>query len=247
MFGDNLIPFPMQDWQAYRAAALALLAGQNPYHAGWGIFRLLYPPWALILILPYLLLSHDAAFFAMSITSTVVLGLVARRFKLGTLGTFFLISTPTHLYALGYGNVVWLPWIGLLFPAPIALIFLSTKPHVTLVVILIILMREWDRAGLYGVIIAAAPTAVLTMIWLILWGFPDLGGENIGNVTFFPWSLLLGVPALILAMRHRSTRLAAFANPFLMPYTTFYGYLGTAFAFPFWAWLVSFLPVVFYR
>lgn len=235
----------MQDWQAYRAAALALLAGQNPYHAGWGIFRLLYPPWALILILPYVLLSHDAAFFAMSITSIIVLAILARHFRLGTMGTFFLISTPMHLYALGYGNVVWLPWIGLFFPAPIALIFLTTKPHVTFAVILVILLREWNRAGLQGVLIAIAPTALLTAIWLIAWGVPDFGGANIGNVTFFPWSLLVGVPALIAALRRRSIRLAAFANPFLVPYTTFHGYLGTAFAFPFWAWLVSFLPIFF--
>jgi len=247
MFGDDLIPFPLQDWQAYRAAVLAFLAGQNPYHAGWGIFRFFYPPWALIALLPYALLPHDAAFFAMAITSSLVLIMLSRRFGLGTLGTFFLLSTPMHLYALGYGNAAWLPWIGLLLPTPLALIFLSIKPHVTFAVILVVLLREWDRRGLYGVMLAAAPTALLTIVWLALWGLPDLGGPNIGNISLFPWTLLLGIPALAIALHRRSVRMAAFANPFLIPYVTFHGYLGTAFAFPFWAWLASLVPLFFYR
>ena len=156
---------------------------------------------------------------------------------------------PMLLQSIIYGNVEWIPLLGVLFPAPIALIFYTTKPQATIGLILVTLLLEWDRAQWKGVLLAIIPTLVLAVVTTAIYGLPPVPGpNNPGQHSLFPYSLLVGIPVLILAMKKRDERLSLFVGPFVSPYVTFHGYLPALFAFR-GKWMalavaISYIPVL---
>lgn len=228
----------MVDWEIFEAAIAAVLSGSNPYLVGYQNHRLFNPPWVLLILFPLLMLNDQITPPVVWLVALSSMYLVGRHFRLSGLKMFFLLSSPMLLYSMGYGNIEWLPWLGLLMPTPLALIFLTIKPQATFGVIIVRLLRSWERQGLPGVLLAVLPTAVLILIWWVTWGFPRPPDDSSpGNIAFFPWTLIIGVPLLLMALRRRSVGLAALAAPFISPYVTFPTYLATQFMFPFWGWV----------
>ncbi len=75
--------------------------------------------------------------------SVVVVLLVSRHLKLSLWEFFFVAISPMLLQSMLYGNTEWIPMLGLLFPAPIAMLFFATKPQAALGWILLFLYRAW--------------------------------------------------------------------------------------------------------
>jgi hypothetical protein len=237
------------DWDVYRNAALALLAGHNPYTTGYGQMLFFNPPWMLVILMPLLVLPRNTGFILNAVVSTLIFIPITRRLKMGIWGYFFIVTSPMHLQAIGAGNVEWLPWCGVFFPAPIAILFYLIKPQATIGIILLTLYLELKNGGWKSVAVALTPSLVLTALWLLLWGLPESpSGGNIGRLEFFPASLIVGLPALFLALKARSKRMAAFAGPFMAPYVTYHGWLSVLFPFRkasmLFVWLLMFIPVL---
>jgi len=158
----------------------------------------------------------------------------------------FITISPMNLQSMLYGNIEWIPLLGVLFPAPLAMIFYSTKPQATIGLMLLTILLEWKRLRWKGVTLALIPTFALAMITVTIWGLPPVPGPtNPGQYSLFPYSLILGLSALIMALKNRNIRMALFIGPFVSPYVTFHGYLPALFLFHgAIAVLVSFIPVI---
>jgi hypothetical protein len=239
----------MTDWDVFRNACLALLAGQSPYSVGQGEMLFFNPPWALVPLIPLALLPPITGLLLNALISFISLLVITHKLKMGPWGYFWIAISPMHLQALIYGNIEWMPLLGLLFPPPIALIFYVIKPQATFGLIILLLIREYRRASWKGLMLVLAPTLALFLIWFVLWGLPPVPGpNNPGQKSLFPFSLLLGLPALYYAIKKDDLRLASFVGPFVSPYVTFHGYLPALFPFKkYWMALVvlaSFVLVV---
>jgi hypothetical protein len=239
----------MTDWEVFRTACLALLSGHNPYSAGQGQMLFFNPPWTLVPLLPFALLPPLLGLAANALASIASILWVSRRLHLTVWEFFFVAVSPMHLQSMLYGNIEWIPLLGLLCPPPLALLFYLTKPHATAGLIILLLVGQWKTSQWHGLLTTILPAAILSVISVLLWGFPPLPGpNNPGQHSLFPFSLLLGIPALYVAIKREDKRWGAFVGPFVSPYVTFHGYLPALFPFRGkWmglAVLVSFLPVV---
>lgn len=216
----------MSDWDIFRSACLALISGENPYLVGEGHLRFFNPIWTLFPLVPLALFPPLVGQLLNAVVSVVTMLLVSRRLKLGHWGFFWIAISPMHVHSMVYGNVEWMPLLGLLFPAPVAMLFFTTKPQAAIGLILLTLLNEWRAARWKGVIVAVAPTIALAVSSVCVWGLPPVPGPgNPGQHSLFPYSLLVGVPALVWALRTGDERWAAFVGPFVSPYVTFHGYL----------------------
>jgi hypothetical protein len=244
MLGDKII-----DWDIFREACLALLSGHNPYLVGQGQMQFFNPVWTLIPLIPLALLPSFAGYILNALTSMAVMLGVTKRLKMTAWEFFFVAISPMHLQSMIYGNIEWIPLLGILMPAPLALVFFATKPQATIGLILLLLFNQWTEGGWKKLIITLAPTILVIGISFVLWGMPPIPGvNNPGQRSLFPWSLLAGIPALVLAIRNRDQRMAAFVGPFVSPYVTFHGYLPALFPFK-GKWMalavaISFIPVL---
>ncbi len=237
------------DWDLFRRAILAFLHGQNPYLVGTGFMRFYNPPWTLPLLAPFLLFGKYAI-LVLAIVSVASLVAVSVRLRLGALGALLVVTSAMHLQSVRAGNIEWLPWLGIFFPAPIAMLFYLIKPQVTIGVILLLLQDQWMRFGWRGIARTTAPAVVLLLLAILAWGVPSTPTASSWNLSLFPFSLLIGLPTLVIALRRRSFRLAAFAGPWLVPYQSYHGYLSILFAFsgvPMLAvWAISYVPLLFF-
>jgi len=239
----------MFDWEVFRQACLALISGQNPYSVGQGQMLFFNPIWTLIPLIPMALLPTFTGLLVNAAVDLIALLFVARHLKLTHWEFFCVAICPMNLQSMVYGNIEWIPLLGLLFPAPLAIIFYSTKPQATIGLILVTLWIEWNKTRWKGVLLAICPTLILVVICTAIWGLPPIPGpHNPGQHSLFPYSLLLGIPVLIVALMNKDRRLSLFVGPFVSPYVTFHGYLPAMFALR-GKWLVlalviSFIPVV---
>jgi len=239
----------MTDWDIFRLACQALINGSNPYLVGTGEMRFYNPPWILIPLLPLAQLPPIPGLLANALVSTVSLVVITRSLKMGIWETFLVLISPMHLQSLVYGNPEWIPLLGVLMPPPLALVLYMTKPQATFGLVLLLLVNEWKRGRWRALGVTVAPTLILALVSVMLWGLPPVPGpNNPGLRSIFPYSLIVGLPALALALRSSDRRLASFVGPFVSPYVTFHGYLPALFAFK-GKWMalavgVAFVPVL---
>jgi hypothetical protein len=211
--------------------------------------RFFNPAWILIPILPISLTPRITGLLINAVVSILVLLFVAKKMQLSIWEYFLVAISPMHLQSMIYGNVEWIPLAGVLFPPPLAMLFFSAKPQATIGFILLLLWQQWKAGKWKGVLLTLAPTLLCFILSVVLWGLPPMPGpNNPGQRSLFPFSLLIGLPVLYLALRSQKQRLAAFVGPFVSPYVTFHGYLPALFAFKGkWmalAVIISFIPVL---
>lgn len=238
----------MTDWDVFREAVMALLHGHNPYSAGQGEMLFFNPVWTLFPLIPMAVLPRMVGHVLNALVSMISLMFVTKRLKIKVWDYFLIAISPMHLHSMLYGNIEWMPLLGLLCPPPLAMVFYSTKPQAASGLILLLLWQQWKENKWKGVAKTVAPTLALVLISLAVFGFPPVpGGENPGQRSLFPFSLLVGIPALVIALRQNDEKLAMFSGPFTAPYVTFHGYLPAIFAFE-GKWLllaviVGFIPI----
>lgn len=222
---------PITDWDIFRAACLALISGNNPYAVGQGEMLFFNPVWTLIPLIPMAILPKYIGLLANALAAIFAFIFITRRLKMTIWEFFFIAISPMNLQSMIYGNIEWIPLLGVLFPAPLAMVFYATKPQATIGLILLTLLLEWERARWKGVLLAVLPTLFLALLTVAIWGLPPVpGADNPGQHALFPYSLLLGLPALYLALKNRDQRTSLFVGPFVSPYVTFHGYLPALFA-----------------
>lgn len=226
------------DWEnSFTPAAEALLAGENPYKADFGeiggtTLRVYNPPWAFAIVAPLTLLpfslSNAVMFWGAFITYTYVTYRLSGGDKWVT---GFFLTTPMILIALGSGNVEWLVYLSLILPPPIAMLFLSIKPQVGIVMMVVLSLQAYRGGGWRGLIPLWLPLLLATLLSIAAYGAwwewalksPDLDW----NASLFPLLVPVGIYWIWLAClpeqdSHTRWRFGLAASPLFSPYLTFH-------------------------
>lgn len=241
----------MWDWEVYRNAWYALLNGVNPYSVTisvGGDMRFMYPIWSLIPIAPFAWIGYPAINIIMVIVTLICLFLVAHKYHMKTLHTFFFVSSAAVFYGIGYGNITFLTLLGLLLPTPIGLFFLIIKPQSTAIVMLILLIKEYEQGGWKRVVYTLMPVTIALIVMILIFGIPKIPNMS-GNASIniiWPACLIVGIPATYYAIRKRSMKFAFLASSFISPYMGLSGYMTAGLGFPILTWIFSYAFMAIY-
>lgn len=217
-----------QHWGTiFRPAVLRFVAGANPYYFNSGFHN---PPWVLAALAPLAAQPLIVGQVAMALACALTLYLIARRMGAGQLLSAALLLTPPVVFMYAYVNLDWLVALGLLLPAPLGLLAVLVKPQVGAGLALYWLVRAWQRGGVLGLALTAAPLA-LALVWSVLAFGPWYAATNASrlthadwSLTWWPWTVPLGLALIGLALRQRRASLALLGGALLAPYMAFYSW-----------------------
>lgn len=204
---------PAVDWDGFfLPATLTMLRGGNPFEV-YGYFS---PPWLLVGLVPFAVMPYDLGRMLMLACSVVSLALVARFMGASILATIAVILSPLAFTSIAWGNVEWIALLGLLFPPSLGIVFLSVKPQMTFCVIIFLLIETWRERGAKQVLFAIAPTAILFAFSIALYGLYPLKWFEYQagfNLSFYPYTLPVGICLMIQTIRTRKIGYALAASP----------------------------------
>lgn len=214
------------DWcRTYRAGALELLRGENPYYDG-GIFY--SPPWSAIALAPLAILPPDIGHSLVVSLGFVGYAALARRFGADPIALALFVSSPPVLHGLLNSNVEWLVMAGIFLPHRLGLFVLMIKPQVGVGIALYWMYKAWCGSGIHGVWQMCWPVGLATFASLALYGLWPLHAQDTSqywfNASLFPYSLPVAAALLYFAAKRRSEGFALAATPFLAPYALFHSY-----------------------
>lgn len=178
----------------------------------YGVFL----PWAATVVQPITLLPLPWARAVVQAASVAALLALAGPRRLAWLAA--LSSAPAILLIFHYANLDALAGAGVLLPPAGGLLLLAIKPQALGLAALVWLAeRRWWSLG---------PLALVVVLSTLLWpewvARVQQSPAGALNVSFFPWSLLVALPLLALALRRRDVTLAALATPLAVPYVAIY-------------------------
>jgi len=216
------LPNPV-DWTiSYRPAALALLSGKSPYTA----LPFFNPPWILLPLIPYAVLPYRLGVAAFFVTNLVVFYYISQRMAARPIARIALLCSFPVIVCFLFGQIDGIILLGLFMPRPLGLILLLAKPQMGAAVAVFWLIEAWRAGGWKQAVTTIAPVAVLFLISLALYGLWPLQLNMSDmfvaefNTSLWPGSLMIGLPLLVYALRHRKEYFALMAGPFFSPYVT---------------------------
>jgi len=219
---------PAVDWTlVYRPACTELLHLRNPYH----IKGFMNPPWALIPLIPLSILPMQVSRGVLIVISFVSLALVARKLRLSHIITVLWLLSPPVLASLYAGNLEWLVFLGLLLPRRMGILLLVLKPQVGIGVIVLWMIEAWCKDRWKGLMQLLWPTIFAFVVSFVAFGPWPLyctrptEAYHMGR-SFFPLSLVVGLPLLALAIWKRDVRYALSSGPYLAPYAMLHSWAG---------------------
>ena len=203
------------DWLAYyRPAVLELLSGNNP-HLIEGYFT---PTLTLFPLIPFVLLG-DIGTWLMFFTSLLSIAFVLWRYHASpiAIGAFMLSMLTVHSIALG--NVEWLVMLGLIAPAPLAILLLTIKPQMSCIAILLICLNQYKSGGIVKLSQSLVPVILATLVSFCLYGFYPASWSiaSPNNATLIPAILPLALAVSIKAFRDNDLLLAFGVSPCFAP------------------------------
>lgn len=217
---------PNADWYGtFDPAGRYVLQGHSPYQQPLFI----NPPWAILLILPFILFPPAIARGLVLVCSLAALIYTTWRLHSPKLATIALLLSPTAIGSLLAGNLDLFVLLGVFLPPAWGLLMLMIKPQIGVGVALYYLTEAWRNNKAVGILRTFAPvgigylfSAVLFPVWVErMIGKP----ENVWNRSLFPYGIPIGLFFLWLAIRKRNVFFALASTPFFSPYLTFYTYL----------------------
>lgn len=219
---------PTADWfDTFDPAARGVFSGQSPYD----LISFANPPWAVIPLLPIVLLPPFYAHGLMFVVCFLLLGLIAYRLNASPITIVVFFLSPTTIGMLLGNNIDPIVVSGMLFPPMLGLFFLVMKPQIGFGVVLYYFISLWKDHGFWKVVRELGPlciTWILSMLLFPAWIDRMLfnGPQFAWNSSSFPYLIPLGLFFLWLAFRHRNPFFALASSLFFAPYHTFYSYVG---------------------
>lgn len=221
-----MFSLPMaRDWEnSIRPAVWRLWQGASPY--GTGFYG---PPWALVLLSPFAFMPLKLGRGLLFVCSLMALGYTLYKRGRGAVAIFYLFSPPV-ISSLWFGNLEAFTLLGLVLPPRIGLFFLALKPQVGIGVALLWLVRAWREGGMKEVVRVFAPVSVALGLSFVMFGLWPLHAgeltEVFWNTSFFPYTLPVGLLALVQMVRHDSEDWGLLIGPMFSPYLAFYSWAG---------------------
>ena len=223
------------DWvMAYRPACLALLSGHSPYLITSERFA--NAPWALLPLIPLALLPVEWGRLLLILVSLAAIAFVAYRLRAGPITMIAFMLSPFVFRCLYYGQIDWLPLLGIIMPPWLGLFFIAVKPQTCGLVALYWLVEAW-KAG--TVIRTFAPVTIATLVSFGAFGFWPARAAEFGRLgAMWPWSIVLSVALLVVAYRRKDKTLAAAASPLASPYAQMHSFTSVLLPLMRYQWLM---------
>jgi hypothetical protein len=217
---------PNADWFAtFDPAARGLFQGRLPYEQHF----VLTPPWAILVLVPFVLFPPNIARGLVLVASLSILIYAGWRLHAPKIAMIALLISPTAIGSLLSGNLDAFVLTGIFLPPMLGLFVLLIKPQVGIGVAIYYFTQTWQSNKWIGIILTFSPIILAFIISGIL--FPVWINRMISkpldvwNRSIFPYGIPLGLSFLWLAVKRRNVFFALAAAPFLSPYLTFYTYL----------------------
>ncbi len=213
------------DWDVYRQASLDLLRGLNPMQTPFNFL----PPWMSLLIAPAAILPRWIGYAVGGVIMIMVAVAAVRKLKGDLWAVLLLCTTPFLLHNILWGNLEWVPLLGMLLPSMWGLIWISAKPQSGLGPVLYYLIQVVRRKLPIKTLI---PFVVVGLLGLILYGYPFSIGEPPAAVVatasydVFPWGVPVGMVLVVWAIKREDVWLAYAASPLFVPYFTSHTLIG---------------------
>ncbi len=209
------------DWkQTYYPAVTLLLHGQNPYSIG----TLHNPVWGLLPLIPFALAGEKAGEMLMFFAAFGAYLYAAKKLGAAPTAQILYMVSPLMVYNLMLGNIDWLVVLGFIMPPMAGLFFVLLKPQIGIAVVVYWLWTSYKDGGVKQVGKIFLPVILLTVISFLIFGNWITGkSDNLlfasWNLSFFPYSIPIGL--ILLYMARKNKNYAISASPFLSPYTSF--------------------------
>jgi hypothetical protein len=219
---------PTADWYVtFDPAARGIFTGHSPYEMR-GFSN---PPWAVLLLLPFIIFPPLVAHGLFFVASALALIYLTWRLNTPLLAVVAFLLSPTAIGALLVGNLDPFVYLGMLLPPVWGLFVLLIKPQIGIGVAIYYLFEAWRQDRFFGVVRIFLPVAIAFLLSALI--FPVFvhilitkSGVDPWNRSMFPYGLPLALFLLWLAVRRRNPYIALAASAFLTPYLTFYSYLA---------------------
>jgi hypothetical protein len=217
---------PTADWfETFDPAARGVFSGLLPYERSGYV----YPPWAVVPLLPIVLFPANIAHGLMFVVSLLILVYIMWRLRLPALAAAAFLVSPTAVGALLVNNIDPFIIAGILFPPAWGLFLLVIKPQIGFGVTLFYLVETYRLGRFRQVLKTFVPVSaayLLSALFFPVWIERMLNNpQNPWNRSVFPYAIPLGIFLLWLSIRKRNPYFALASAPFLVPYHTFYTYI----------------------
>lgn len=231
VFGLSAILPAAIDWhETFRPAAREVLAGRSPYN----IVGYMYPPWAILFILPMALLPEKVGQSLFLITNMLVLAYTAYRLKASPATMAIFLISPPVVHGLLNANIDWLTVLGFVLPPQIGIFFIIIKPQVGAAVAVFWLIEAWRKNGWREAVRIFWPVTLALLLSFLIFGLWPVRHINTlsfwWNASLWPVSIPVGLALLIAAIRKRQKAYAMAASPCLSPYVLFHSWVGALLA-----------------
>ena len=217
---------PNADWFAtFDPAARGLFQGRLPYEQHF----VLTPPWAILVLVPFVLFPPNIARGLVLVASLCVLIYTAWRLHAPKIAMVALLISPTAIGSLLSGNLDAFVLAGIFLPPLWGLFFLMIKPQVGIGVAIYYLTQTWQNNKWIGILRTFSPVLLAYLISAFL--FPIWINRmiekpsDVWNRSIFPYGIPVGLIFLWLSIKRRNAFFALASAPFFSPYLTFYTYL----------------------
>ena len=216
-----------KDWDdCFRPGTLYLIAGRNPHT----IQNCNFMTWALFPLVPIALLPPIIGRALLSSIAIVSYFLVARKMGASLLVAIVMVLNPLYfIHNIIDPNVDWLIAIGYILPPQIGLFFCLIKPQLSIGLILFWLVEAYMSGGIKRVLHIFSPAVGLFGLTLIIYGpyfltFSELLHNPGWNLSFWPYSIVIGIVMLILSFKKHNSGNAIISGPFFSPYMGYYSW-----------------------
>ncbi len=203
--------------EIFRPAVLNLVNLRNPYQ----IQHFYNPPWALLPIIPFVLLPERIGNALYSAFSLFSLGFVLNKLNVRWYLVIAYFLLPQTLYTALQVNIDWLVAIGFLLPAQFGLFFVLLKPQIGVFLAIYWFVEALKNGGVKKVVKIFSPVAVTFLLSFLIFGIYFTKSRSMvfeNGKTMWPFSLPFGMVMLITAIKHKDKGLAMFSSPLLSPY-----------------------------
>lgn len=217
-FMRNWAAFGGDWWDIFRPAITNILSGESPYTVD-GFFS---PPWVLLIMLPFTLLTPPLDMVAIIAVSLGVFVLILRKLGASWLVITLFLITPNLWWGMIYGNVDFLVALGFILPPQIGLLFVLAKPQIGAAIALFWIVEAWRKGNMREVVKVSAPFFVTVLLSFVFFGWwlssMSLATTRYWNIANFPYLLPIGAVMLFKAVQLRKQGLAITSGIFLSPY-----------------------------
>ncbi len=216
------------DWDnCFRPGAQYLITGKNPND----LENCHWVPWSLLPLVTIAFLPADVGRAILASVAVVTYFLVAKKMGASLLVAALMVANPLYLFHnILNPNIDWLVAIGYVLPPQIGLFFSLTKPQLGIGLIVYWLVEAYREGGMRRIISTFLPVTLLFLATTIIYGpyffqYGKLLDDPPGwNLSFWPYSILVGLPLLVWSVVKRQSQGAILGGPFFSPYMGYYSW-----------------------